>query len=121
MTSERHQSAADQLRQLLHEHTYTPEQIAETSVHALYPKLSEGAANTFGRLGRGAVLMDLRDLEGGKLDTTYVPLDMLRRLSEESDVFDEGVRAASAYDPLGEFVVIVWQPTLIMVYKLEQV
>ena len=121
MTNERLQSAVEQLQVVLSEHRYTPEQIAETSLHALYPTLSAGAANTYHQLGRGAVLMDLRELAEGKLNTTYVPEDMLRRLHAEADMFADALSAVAAYDPEREFVAIVWQPELMTIFKLAQV
>lgn len=111
-------NAAAQLQALLREHSFTPEQIAETALHALYPALSEGAANTYHRLGRGAVLMDLRNLEAGELNTTYVPQNMLLRLNEEAELFGEALSAVGAYDPEREFVSIVWLPTVITIFRL---
>lgn len=119
MTSDGSSNAVAELQGLLRQQRLSPEQIAETALHALYPRLSEGAANTYHQLGRGAVLMDLRDLEEGKLNTNYLPAPMLLRLHEESDLFISAVDAVGAYDPEREFVTIVWLPTLITVYRLS--
>ena len=112
MTNEQSQSAVERLQMLLNEYAYTPEQIAETAIHSLYPTLSEGAANTFQRLGRGAVLMDLRELAEGKLNTSYVPAVMIERLHSEAALFGDALVAIAAYDPEREYVAIVWQRTI---------
>ena len=119
--SNEHQTVAEQLQALLNDHEYTSEQIAEAAIHALYGKLSAGAAHTFEQVGRGAILMDLRDLANGYLDTSYVPLDMLHHLNEESALFADAETATLDYDPEREFVIIIWQEMLIMIYRLAQV
>ena len=116
-----HQIVVEQLQALLSEHEYAPERIAEAAIHALYAKLSAGAAHTYEQIGRGAILMDLRDLANGHLDTSYVPLDMLHQLNAESALFADAETAALDYDPESEFVIIIWQETLIMIYRLAQV
>ena len=121
MTSEQGQSAVERLQMLLTEYAYTPEQLAETAVHSLYPTLSEGAANTFHRLGRGAVLMDLRELAEGKLNTSYVPEVMIERLHSEAALFGDALVAIAEYDPEREYVAIVWQATLILIFRLALV
>jgi hypothetical protein len=110
----------EQLQAALQSHEYTPEQIAETLMHVLYPQLSAGASNTYRRLGRGAVVVDLRNLAGGALDTTYAPLAMVRRLNAEIGLLGDAEAAVESYDPDREFVVVVWQEALIMVYRLAQ-
>jgi hypothetical protein len=117
--SERRAAALEQLRKALQSHPYTPEQIADTLIHALYSQLSSGARDTYHQLGRGAALVDLRNLEGGELDTTYMPQAMLLRLNAESGLFADAEEALNDYDPEREFVVIVWQATLILVYRLQ--
>ena len=109
------------LRDLLREHPYAPEELAEIVIHTLYPKLSTGAANTYHRLGPGAVFMDLRELAQGLLNTSYVSQQQVARLNAESDLFGEAERAIAAYDPEREFVVIMWQQELILIYRLPQV
>ncbi|MBC8164217.1 MAG: hypothetical protein H7Z42_23660 [Roseiflexaceae bacterium] len=116
-----HTGAAAQLRMLMSEHNYTPDQIAETAIQTLYPALSEGAANTYERLGRGAVLMDLRELAEGKLNTSYVPLHMLDQISAASDVFAGAVAAASAYEPERQFVCVIWLAELVTVFRLQRI
>ena len=108
------------IQDLLADHTYTPAQIADTAIHALYPQLSEGSSATYAQLGRGATLIDLRELAEGRLQTSYVPSNMLGQFPAASEIFDLAAATVAQYDPLREFVAIVWQPTLLLVYRLDQ-
>lgn len=119
--NDEHQTVVEELQALLNDHEYTSEQVGEAAIHALYGKLSAGAAHTYEQIGRGAILMDLRDLAHGHLDTSYVPIDMLHQLNAESALFADAETAALDYDPESEFVIIIWQETLIMIYRLAQV
>lgn len=65
--------------------------------------------------------MDLRELAQGLLNTSYVSQPQVARLNAESGLFDEAERAVAAYDPQREFVVIMWQQELILIYRLPQV
>ncbi|GAB4190014.1 MAG: hypothetical protein OHK0022_02540 [Roseiflexaceae bacterium] len=118
---EEQSNAGEQLRELLHNTHYSPEQIAEIVMHTLYPKLSAGAANTYHQLGRGAVFMDLRDLAQGVLNTSYVSQEQVFRLNIESGLFDEAEQAIASYDPEREFVAILWQQELLLTYRLQQI
>ncbi len=114
-------NAGAQLRELLRQRHYAPEQIAEIVMHTLYPKLSAGAANTYRQLGRGAVFMDLRDLDRGELNTSYVTQEQVFRLNIESGLFDEAEQAVASYEPEREFVAILWQQELLLTYRLPQI
>ncbi|HEU4324244.1 MAG TPA: hypothetical protein VFS21_13920 [Roseiflexaceae bacterium] len=118
---EQQPSPGAQLRELLRNTQYSPEQIAEIVMHTLYPKLSMGAVNTYRQLGRGAVFMDLRDLDRGELNTSYVSQEQVFRLNIESGLFDEAEQAIASYDPEREFVAILWQHELLLTYRLPQI
>jgi hypothetical protein len=109
-----------QMRALLQDPDLTPDVIARVILGVLHKELSYGAWNTYRRDGRGAVLVDLRQLADGEVTKQYISEDAL----EEMDVQDTPLagleEAMETYEPRRELLVVVRQAAAVGCYRTDR-
>ncbi len=108
------------LRSLLADPTIAPEELADAAVTGLEQRLSAGAWAKYEQSGRGVLLLDLHELAGGDIQLHAVTEAMLPRLEVRKHLFAEVRPAVAEYDPVREFLVLVWLPASMFFYRLKR-
>jgi hypothetical protein len=82
--------------------------------------LSYGAWNTYRRDGRGAVLVDLRQLADGEVTKHYITEDALRAMDVQDGPLAALEAAIDTYEPRRELLAVVQQTAAVGCYRVNR-